>query len=46
MSSSWKWPIGQSSVSGHGFRNLAKPAFVKNKKKEKEKEKKKTELYH
>ena len=28
MSSSWKWPIGQSSVSGHGFRNIAKSAFV------------------
>ena len=26
-SSSWKWPIGQSSVSGHRFRTLAKPAF-------------------
>ena len=27
MSSSWKWPIGQSSVSGHRFRTLTKPAF-------------------
>ena len=28
MSSSWKWPIGQSNVSSHRFRTLAKPAFV------------------
>ena len=28
MSSSWKLSIGQSSVSGHQFRTLAKPAYV------------------